>query len=288
MQHIEFVHSEHFENNYHRHYVSGPLSLFVDFFWQTKFEHLWQKYPDGFSDVLFPNLGYSYLINLGTPYEMQIEQNRQLVKGDGFLPRLNNIEAFHKPGNVLFGIKFKVSPVIFEKKINFSEYSGTMFPLSYLIDQSLINDVKHAHSFEKRVQLLSQQYEQMIEQYKGSLQPMHIVTEILQQAAIHNSFETSVEDLAAKYKISSRTLQRYFEAGTGVSSKQALQVLRIRKAVSHIVSRPQTFHYGVYSYYDYSHFHKHLRQFLQKDNLVHLQPHLQLLQIARKKQVQQS
>ena len=163
MQHIEFVHSEHFETNYHRHHVAGPLSLFIEFFWETKFEHLWQKHPEGFSDVLFPNLGYSYLINLGTPYEMQIGQNRQQMKGDGFLPRLNNIEAFHRPGNSVFGIKFKVSPVIFEKKVNFSEYSGTMFPLSYLMDQQLINNIKHAGSFEKRVQLLTNNYEYTIE-----------------------------------------------------------------------------------------------------------------------------
>ena len=285
MQHIEFVHSDHFETNYHRHHVTGPLALFIEFFWQTKFDHLWQKYPDGFSDVLFPNLGYSYLINLGSPYDMQIEQNRQQMRGDGFLPRLNNIEAFHRPGNSVFGIKFKVSPVIFEKKVNFSEYSGTMFPLSYLMDQQLINNIKHAGSFEKRVQLLTNHYEDTVEQYRGSLQPINIITEILQKAVINNNFNTTIEDLAAHYSISTRTLQRYFESGTGVSSKQALQVLRIRKAVSHIVSRPQTFHYGVYGYYDYSHFHKHLRQFLQKDSLVHLQPHLQLLQIARKKEL---
>ena len=285
MQHIEFVHTDHFETNYYRHYVTGPLALFIEFFWQTKFEHLWQKYPDGFSDVLFPNLGYSYLINLGTPYSMQIEQNKQQLRGDGFLPRLNNIEAFHQPGNVVFGIKFKVSPVIFEKKVNFSEYSGTMFPLSYLMEQTVINNVKHLFTFEKRVQYLTQHYEQIIEQYQGSLKPISIVTSILQKAVIDNSFHTAVEELATQHHVSTRTLQRYFETSTGLSSKQALQVLRIRKAVSHIITRPQTFHYGVYGYYDYSHFYKHLRQFLQKDSLVHLQPHLQLLQIARKKEL---
>jgi AraC-like DNA-binding protein len=153
------------------------------------------------------------------------------------------------------------------------------------MDQQLINNIKQSGTFEKRVQILTTHYEDIIEQYRGSLQPINIVTDILQKAVINNSFNTTIEDLAAHFSISTRTLQRYFETGTGVSSKQALQVLRIRKAVSHIISRPQTFHYGVYGYYDYSHFHKHLRQFLQKDSLVHLQPHLQLLQIARKKEL---
>ena len=44
------------------------------------------------------------------------------MKTDGFLPRYNAIECFHQAGNHLFGIKFRVSPIIFEKQIDFSEY----------------------------------------------------------------------------------------------------------------------------------------------------------------------
>jgi hypothetical protein len=132
MRHIEFIHKDHFENNYHRHHVQGKLSLFIDFFWQTKFEKLWQQYPKGFSDALFPNLGYTYLVNIGTPFVMQVDNKKFNMKTDGFLPRPSYIECFHQPGNVLFGIKFKVSPVIFEKKVDFSDYSGSIFPLSYL------------------------------------------------------------------------------------------------------------------------------------------------------------
>ena len=72
------------------------------------------------------------------------------MKTDGFLPRYNAIECFHQPGNHLFGIKFRISPVIFEKKINFSEYQDYIFPLSYLLDQSIIDKVKKAASFEER------------------------------------------------------------------------------------------------------------------------------------------
>ncbi len=284
MQHIEFFHKDHFEKNYHRHYPAGRLSLFIDFFWQTSFDHLWQKYPEGFSDVLFPNIGYTYLVNLGTPFAMQVEQNKTDMKGDGFLPRLNHIECYHRPGNCLFGIKFKVSPVIFEKKVNFSEYSGTVFPLSYLLEQTVICSIKQSLTFHNRVQLLTQHYEEILDQHEGSLQPIQIVTSILKACLQQNNFDTSVEELAAQHHVSTRTLQRYFETATGISSKKALQVLRIRKAVSHIISAPQTFHYGVYGYYDFSHFYKHLKQFLKKDTLVHLQPHLQLLQTLHKKE----
>lgn len=284
VQHIEFFHQDHFEKNYHRYFPPGRLSLFIDFFWQTNFDHLWKKHPQGFSDILFPNVGYSYLVNLGTPFVMQIEQNKTEIKGDGFLPRLNHIECYHQAGNCLFGIKFKVSPVIFEKKVNFSEYRGAVFPLSYLLELPVISNIKTVASFESRVSLLCTHYEQILKHYEGSLLPIEIVTSTLADCLKQNRFDLSVEDLALKHGISTRTLQRYFETATGISCKKALQVLRIRKTVSHILSAPETFHYGIYGYYDFSHFYKHLKQFLKKDTLFHLQPHLLLLQTLHKKE----
>lgn len=283
MRHIEFIHTDHFENNYYRHHVQGKLSLFIDFFWQTKFEKLWRQYPEGFSDVLFPNLGYTYLINLGTPFVMQVEDIKFNMKTDGFLPRPGHIECFHQPGNVLFGIKFKVSPVIFEKKIDFADYRGSIFPLSYLAEPGLLNKIRKTASFEKRVQLLMKYYEQKLDKYEGSLQPVSIVTSLLDNAIKTNNYNKTVEELAMQNQISARTLQRYFRACTGVNSKKALQVLRIRKAVATILLSPESFNYMDYGYYDFSHFYKHLKQFLHNDTLKHIKPHLQLLQTLRKK-----
>ena len=282
MRHIEFLHTDHFENNYYRHHVQGKLSLFIDFFWQTKFEKLWKRYPQGFSDALFPNLGYTYLINMGTPFVMQVEDSKFNMKTDGFLPRPGFIECFHQPGNVLFGIKFKVSPVIFEKKVDFADYSGAIFPLSYLAEPGILGKIKKASSFDKRVQLLMDYYEQKLDKYEGSLQPVNIVTHILDIAVKKNTYNVPVEELAGKYDISARTLQRYFRACTGVNSKTALQILRIRKAVSAILSTPENFHPASYGYYDFSHFYKHLKQFFHNDTLKHIKPHLQLLQAMRK------
>jgi AraC-like DNA-binding protein len=282
MRHIEFIHKDHFENNYYRHHVQGNLSLFIDFLWQTKFEKLWRQYPKGFSDALFPNLGYTYLVNLGTPFVMQVEQKKFNMKTDGFLPRPGYIECFHQPGNILFGIKFKVSPVIFEKKVDFADYRGSIFPLSYLAEAGLLDKIKKASSFEKRVQLLMNYYEQQTDKYEGSLQPVNIVTAILDNAVKQNTYNVSVEKLAVKYHISSKTLQRYFRACTGVNSKKALQVLRIRKAVSSIISDPKSFRYSDYGYYDFSHFYKHLKQFLYNNTLKDIKPHLKLLKTIRK------
>lgn len=282
MQHIEFFHNDHFENNYFRVPPPAALSHFIDFFWETKFDHLWSQFPKGFSDAQFPNIGYTYIINLGTPFIMQIDDKKFSMKADGFLPRYNAIECFHKPGNHFFGIKFRISPVIFEKKINFSEYKGYIFPLSYLLEQPVIDKVKKVKSFEERTTLLSKHFISLLEGNENSFQQANIVSNLLVRSFQKNSFNFSLEKEAAKNKISLRTLQRYFESCTGISSKQALQIIRIRKAVTHIINSPENFHYSLYGYYDYSHFYKHLKKFLQKNTLRNIKPHLLILKALNK------
>jgi AraC-like DNA-binding protein len=281
LQHIEFFDIDHFEDNYHRIRLTGKLSYFIDFFWQTKFDTLLEQNPNGFSDSLFPNIGYTYLINLGTPFIMEVDGKKNEMKTDGFLPRHKAIECYHRKGNCLFGIKFKVSPVIFEKRINFSEYKNYIFPLTYLLEQQIINKVKGADNFEERVRILSKYFENMIQKYSGSLRPLQVVTEIIQHCISSKDFTTPVSTFAEQHKVSVRTLQRYFETNTSLSSKKALQILRIRKATQHLATSPEDFHFSLYGYYDYSHFYKHLKTFLQRSTLQNLQPHLKLLEGLR-------
>ncbi|MGH2563262.1 MAG: helix-turn-helix domain-containing protein, partial [Ginsengibacter sp.] len=188
------------------------------------------------------------------------------------------IECFHSVGNRLFGIKFKVSPVIFQKKINFSEYREYIFPLSYLVDQNIINKVKKVVDFNERVNILTSYFRSIVQKYQGSLRPIQIVTEILEQCNATNNFTIPIQTFASKYNISTRTLQRYFEITTSISSKQALQILRIRKAANHLATSPGSFNFSLYGYYDKSHFYKHLKIFLQKGTLQNLKPHLKLLE----------
>jgi AraC-like DNA-binding protein len=274
---VEFFNKDHFELRYHRKSARRSLAHFIDFFWETNFDPLYEQYPEGFSDALFPNVGYTYLINLGTPFVMQLEEASFEMRTDGFLPRHQNMVCHHSAGNKIFGIKFRVSPVIFEKRVNFSEYREYIFPLAYLMDRSLMAQVKSAPSFNERARIVSDHYSRIIDRYHGSLKPVDIVTEILRNCTEKNNFNVAIEELAKHYGISSRTLQRYFESATSISSKHALQILRIRKAVEHLTTDSASFNYRHYGYYDYSHFYKHLKDFLKHHTANLSQPHLQLL-----------
>ena len=258
------------------------LDNFIDFFWETRFDELLQQYPEGFSDALFPNIGYTYLINLGTPFVMQVGEKKFNMKSDGFLPRSKAIECYHRQGNRIFGIKFKISPIIFKTKVNFSEYREYIYPLSYLIEQSVIDGIKKASSFDDRIEIVNGYFRSIISTYSGTWDAIRIVSEILQYCDGQNDFTRSVEEFARQYNISARTLHRYFETTTSLSSKKALQILRIRKAVQQLADSPAGFNYGQYGYYDYSHFCKHLRKFLRKDTIVSLKPHLVLLEALHK------
>jgi AraC-like DNA-binding protein len=262
MQHIEFIHKDHFNYSYYRKWASEKLSLYIDFCWETDFEDLLLQHPKGFSDVLLPNIGYTYMINLGTPLKIQSEQFSCIVKSDGFIPRHQYITAHHTTGSKLFGIKFKVCPIVFEKDIDFSEYKQHIYPLAYLIDKSIVERIRNSQSFDQRVDIVFEHYKMLLNVHEGSFKYVTMVTEILNSFIKENQFYISIEKAAEKYNISTRTLQRYFEATTSFSGKQALQVLRIRKAVAHFVNSPADFNYEHYGYYDYSHFSKHLKKFL--------------------------
>jgi len=145
------------------------------------------------------------------------------------------------------------------------------------MESSVIKNVKRCGSFPERVKILCTYFDKILEKYSGSLEPVDIVTRILAQCDKTNDFTVPIEDFAHQYGISSRTLQRYFEITTSLSSKKALQILRIRKAVEHVVNDPRTFDSSRYGYYDQSHFYKHLVRFLQKKTLRKLRPHLLLL-----------
>lgn len=266
MQHVEFFDTYHFENRYHRKRPRHSLAKYIDFFWEIEFDDILKQHPAGFSDVLFPNIGYTYLINLGTSFTMQLEDAKYEMKTDGFLPRHKKLACHHSTGNKIFGIKFKVSPIIFQKRVNFSEYKEYIFPLAYLIDRNIVEKIKATDHFQKRVEIISAYYNKIIEDFSGSLAYVDVVTEILDDCYQNNQFTVSIEGLARRYNISSRTLQRYFEAATSLSSKQALQMMRIRKAVEHITHSPSDFDFTAYGYYDYSHFYKHVKQFIGKEH----------------------
>jgi AraC-like DNA-binding protein len=284
LQHIEFFDNNHFQYNYYRQGLSQPLSLFIDFIWQTKFDDLWSQYPEGFSDVLFPNTGYTYLVNLGTPFVMQVGSKKIAMRSDGFLPRPESIECFHEKDNCLFGIKFRISPVIFEKKINFSEYQGYIYPLSYLMNKDVLQAIKSAKDFKERFMLVCQYFEGMYNGQAAMADAASIVSEVMQRYGKHYSYDTTVDNIASDYAISTRTLQRYFQTTTGISPKKAFQILRMRQAIEAISQQPSAFSFETFGYYDFSHFYKHLRQFLKKDTLDHLKPHLRMLQSLRRPQ----
>src|SRR5690349_20806734 len=148
---------------------------------------------------------------------MQLEEEKFEMKSDGFLPRHKNMICHHSVGNKLFGIKFKVSPVLFEKKINFSEYREYIFPLSYLIDKTILEKIKSLSTFQDRIALLNNYYEKLIMDAPQEIKKVKVVTECIRYYTEQGNFNLSLSELAERNSISSKTLQRYFMEATSIS-----------------------------------------------------------------------
>ena len=260
-KHVEFIDRHHFSNSYIRTAPSKKLSPYIEYFWQTDFDRALQIHPQGFVDILFPNIGYTYLINLGTPFYMGLDGKKTLVKNGGFLSRHQSLAAFHSRGNKVFGIKFFVSPVLFEKKVNFSEYKESIFSLSYLLDSNVFSAVNSALNFDQRVEIVSSYYTNIINRHEGSLKQLDVVIDMLR--SYENDNDLSIEGLAKRHGLASRSILRYFNATIGLSPKQTIKIFRIRKAVLNQTREPKTFQPTAFGYYDLSHYHRHLKQFHQ-------------------------
>jgi transcriptional regulator GlxA family with amidase domain len=97
--------------------------------------------------------------------------------------------------------------------------------------------------------------------HSGSFEYVTMVTEILKTFEEKNHFNLAIEHTAKQYNVNPRTLGKYFETTTSFSTKQALQTIRIRKALADFIRNPREFDHTKYGYWDYSHFSKHLKQF---------------------------
>ena len=272
-EHIEFIHRTHFDKYYLRQTPVDQLANFIDYFWETGFQPVLTKYPQGFTDILFPNIGYTYLVNLGTPFTMEFSGHKVKIKSDGLLPRHKSLAAHHTEGNKVFGIKFRVSPILFEKKVNFYEYRESIFSLSYLINKNILDSMKQLETFSQRVELLSSYYLPIIRQHKGSMKQIDIVTEILKAYDPHN--EKAIEKLAKENNLSPRSILRYFNIATGLSPKKAFQILRLRKAIEAQITQPSLFKPAEYGFYDLSHYQRQLKEFLRHGDKSYYQSYLQ-------------
>ncbi len=101
------------------------------------------------------------------------------MKTDGFLSVTMPSNVFINRA-IIYSVSSSVShQVIFEKKINFSEYKGYIFPLSYLLDQSIIDKSKKSSSFEERINVLSKYFLSALHKHESSSPAVSIVSNIL-------------------------------------------------------------------------------------------------------------
>lgn len=263
MKNVEFFDRDHFEYNFHRRKAIAPLDSYIDFFWETRFEHLWSE-QEHFTDLLFPNVGYTYMINLGTPFGIQLDNDVPMqIRTDAVIPRYRNISTYIKKGNHIFGIKFTISPNLLEKNIDFSEYMNMPHSLAYLINTDTLRTIKSADNFNERVSIATAYYRRLVHQYEAEALQVKMVKNILAEIKATGNWNKTVSEIATQHGVDVRTLQRYFETTTSISTKQAIQMLKIRRAIASYIESPHTFYIESFGFYDRSHFYKQMNAFFE-------------------------
>lgn len=275
LKHVEFFDRTHFGKNYYTQKPAEPLSHYIEYFWETNFEPLWKTASEGFTDIFFPAIGHGYLLQLGTAFTVEMDLKKFNIQADVFLPRKNNFSLHFEQGNKVFGIQFKIPPVIFEKKVNFSEYRGFVYPLAYLIDQKIVEQCKLADNFEGRIEILTSYYSRIINARTKEYPSFEIVLDVLKESGEKKIFSATY--FAQKHGISTRSLLRYFEFTTGSKTKESLQLLRIRKAIRRLIRYPSIFDPREFDYYDRSHFYAHAKSYIRKHPSLSFEEHFNLL-----------
>jgi AraC-like DNA-binding protein len=261
LEHIEFIHDHHFINHYTRQKpVDETLQLFIEYFWETKFESLWTKFPEGFTDSLFPNIGYTYFINLNTPCNILFDNKSFHISKEAFLPRAKPLTLRHFKNNKVFGIKFLASPILLEKKINFTEYQNFVYPLTFLIDQKILGNTRNAGSFQERIKIISDYFLNIITVNKLQKNPVFAVTEIIRYCQSNQQYNLPLSFFENLLQVSSKSIQRYFATSTGLNYKQAMSILRMRAAIE-IKRKNNEVSSNTLGFYDKSHFYKELKKF---------------------------
>ncbi len=259
--HVELLHKDHFISNYKIFRPHGQLSRYVECFWETDFTDVFKHQPGGFCNVFLPNVGYTYLIHLGTPFSLELNGSSFSIKTDAFVPRNHAAIVRHRLGNHVFGIKFRVSPIYLLRDVNFFEYRNFIFPLTYLFDDIIIKEVKSATSFQQRVEIVCSYYNRIIKAKKETA-AVRLVGNILYGWQNESNFDGSIKQVGVAHKVNTRVLRGYFETTIGISPKQAFQIVRMRKAIERLLMDPASFDLSSFSYHNKSHFLRHLKAFL--------------------------
>ncbi|MEP6674082.1 MAG: helix-turn-helix domain-containing protein [Ferruginibacter sp.] len=243
----------------------GELANYIDFFSESSLDKTNQLIStEHFSVKMFQSWTPTFWFNFGTPYYIEYNNKRHLVKKshDILLLRNDTVTRYASCNDHIFTVKFFPGGLEAILGINQAKLIDKIIPLSAIIPSSLTDKIKNKNSFEERIKLLQDHFLKNLKRGKGKDYYLHFVKEVIENYQAEN-FILNTSQMAEKMFVSSKTINRYFNAVLGISPKKYFSIVRARTALTEFMVDKKTFVPEQFGYYDMSHFYKEISNFTQ-------------------------
>jgi AraC-like DNA-binding protein len=239
------------------------LKNYIEFFSESCFESTKKIVSDkSFSIKMFQSWTPTFWINLGPSYNLVLNGITYRINENSAIAVARNVtaERLNQPSDHLFTIKFYPGALKHLLGVDQNKLNTGCIELNEIIPHYLISKIKLSKNLEQRVYLTEQFFLQKLAGKKLTDHYTNLVTQTI-ASYNENGIEFKVKELSAKTFTSSRTLRRYFDRVIGISPKQYIDSVRIRKALYSFLKDKNGFDPGSYGYYDMSHFYRNVIRF---------------------------
>lgn len=265
---------EIFDNIHKIYQYKAPcaeLADYIEFFSESSYEATGRYMANqGFTVKLFPSWTPTFWINLGSPYQLFLGQQRYAIQPEEDVLILRNtiVERHNLPTDHIFTVKF--SPGGFEAIFGIpqTQLADKVVGLHHVLPFQLIQKVKRISLFEERMELLQNFFLNTYKETKGKSHYFNVVKKAIETYGSGN-MEYSNGEIAKELFATNKTIYRYFNNVIGTTPKNYFSTLRARTALSDYVIDRKLFSPYDYGYYDMSHFYKDVVKFTGKKLIEH-------------------
>ncbi|MDF2190676.1 DUF6597 domain-containing transcriptional factor [Paraflavitalea sp. CAU 1676] len=220
-----------------------------------------------FEDTVFPSGNMEIIFNLGSG-QWQTAPNETFLAN----PAIELWGQIVKPlpvrsigQNTMLGVRLYPQAAAFFLKEKVDLFNNQVADFSEVVDkavQSLHSQLMDTGSWSKRIELLDNYLFGLLNDAGRRLQKIAVVNDVMQEMKQHDFFD-NIENVAARYGITSRYLQKLFVQYTGLTPKLYSKIHRFQNSLRLVSQKESSLTSIAYDcgYFDQSHFIREFKSF---------------------------
>jgi hypothetical protein len=241
------------------------LTDYIEFFSETSLDAT-NEYisTEKFTVKLFPSYTPTIWINLGSPY--RVSNGRQQVFIDAYtdilLLRNNIVERTNLRTDNIFTVKFHPGGFEAVFGIEQNKIGSDIININTLIPFAFLSKLKKLDTFEERMIMLQEYFLHLLQvQFRDNYLYQKVWKAVYTFQKSNMSYNNN--KLAGELALTDKTMYRYFKSIIGIAPKNYFSIVRTRTALTVYVSNKELFSPYNFGYYDMSHFHNGICDFVR-------------------------